>query len=168
VLQNANKNNVMTDKTIKDLDKKACVDLLRKNYIGRLAYIIGESPYVVPITYYYYDQNGNSIISYSLEGLKIDAMRKNQYVALEVDEIESVNHWKSVLVHGVFEELERIDAKKMLHEFSEGVKKIINTSNAKDVNFIHEFSRKLSTEAKNSPIVYRINIDEITGKFREG
>lgn len=151
---------------IKDLNTKECLKLLRKNYIGRLAYIMGESPYVIPITYYYYDATDNSIISYSLEGHKIDAMRKKQMVCLEVDEIESVTRWKSVLAHGDFEELSGIDAKNLLHQFSQGVKDIINREPNKDVQFINEFSSKLGAEG-NSPIVYRIKIREITGKVRE-
>lgn len=152
---------------IKDLDKKDCIELLQNNYIGRLAFISGETPYVIPITYYYYDEIDNCIISYALEGHKIDAMRENTSVSLEVDEIESVNKWKSVLILGAFEELSGIDAKNLLHEFSQGVKNLINLDQEeKDVQFIHEFSAKLGAE-DSSPIVYRINIQEITGKFRE-
>lgn len=156
----------MLNELIGDLDKKDCIELLRKNYIGRLAYIKGESPYVIPITYYYDDQTDNSIISYALEGHKIDAMRKNQSVSMEVDEIESVQKWKSVLVHGVFEELSGIDAKKLLREFSEGVKGIVNRKEDKELQFIHEFSAKLGAQGA-SPIVYRIKINEITGKVRK-
>ncbi len=150
---------------IKDLDSKECIKLLRNNYLGRLAYIMGENPYVIPITYYYYDQADSSIISYSLEGHKIDALRKKKSVSLEVDEIESVTRWKSVLVHGKFEELGGVHAKNLLREFSQGVKEIINRDEDKNVQFIHEFSSKLGAE-KASPIVYRIKINEITGKWR--
>ena len=151
---------------IKDLKHKKCLELLHNKYIGRLAYVRGENPYVVPITYYYYDKEDNSIISYSLEGHKIDAMRKKQMVALVVDEIESITDWKSVLVQGEFEELSGIDARNLLHEFAKGVKEIINREQDKDVQFIHEFSSKLGAE-DSSPIVYRIKIKKITGKWRK-
>lgn len=147
---------------IKDLGSGECIQLLCNNYIGHLAYIVGESPFVIPITYYY-DQSHNSIISYSLEGHKIDAMRKNRSVSLEVDEIESVNRWKSVLAHGKFEELSGIDAKNLLHEFSNGVKEIIHRKETKKLQFISESSSKLGPEG-SSPIVYRIQLLEITGK----
>lgn len=151
---------------IKDLGFGECIQLLCNNYIGHLAYIAGESPFVIPITYYY-DQSHNSIISYSQEGHKIDAMRKNRSVSMEVDEIESVNRWKSVLAHGKFEELSGIDAKHLLHEFSNGVKEIINRKQTKKLQFISEFSSKLGAE-RTSPIVYRIQLLEITGKQRSG
>ncbi|NAS13725.1 pyridoxamine 5'-phosphate oxidase family protein [Poritiphilus flavus] len=151
---------------IKDLDQTKCMELLRNNYIGRLAFVQGKSPYIIPITYYYHDRDARSIISYSAEGHKIRAMRKNTSVSLEVDEIESVSKWKSVLVHGQFEELEGIDAKSQLHEFVKGVKSIINKKEEKQLQFIHEFSSKLISIGP-PPVVYRIKIVEITGKVRE-
>ena len=150
---------------IKDLALPTCIELLQNNYIGRLAYIAHQCPYVIPITYYY---NGNAedyIISYSLEGHKIEAMRENSTVSIQVDRIESVDRWKSVLVQGTFEELSGIDAKNMLRKFSQGVKDIVNRQKDKDVQFIHEFSSKLNVK-NGSPIVYRIKVQEITGKER--
>ncbi|MGK0495024.1 MAG: nitroimidazol reductase NimA-like FMN-containing flavoprotein [Maribacter sp.] len=107
------------------LNQKEAVELLTTNYIGHLGYISGTSPYIVPITFYY-DKDTHTITSYSSEGHKINAMRKNPSVSLCVDEISSVVDWQSVLVHGTFEELSSIDAKHMLHQFSNGVKSIIN------------------------------------------
>ena len=124
------------------------IEILSNNYIGYLAYLDVASPYVVPITYHY-DSATNSITSYSSEGHKIKAMRKNPAVAISVNEITSVADWQSVMVHGKFEELQGIDAKHMLHE----------------ARFISEFSAKI--EAEGTPIVFRINIDEITGKLRQ-
>ncbi len=147
---------------IKDLKKRECIDILKKNYIGRLGYISKNSPYIIPITYFYYDHSNNSIICYSGEGQKIDAMRKNHAVSLEVDEIESANSWRSVLVHGEFEELHQVDAKHLLHEFAEGVKNIIAKKEHTIPHAIREFSSKMHQE--KIPIVYRIKILEVTGK----
>jgi nitroimidazol reductase NimA-like FMN-containing flavoprotein (pyridoxamine 5'-phosphate oxidase superfamily) len=149
---------------IENLETRECTELLNNNYIGHLAYISQKEPYIVPITYYY-NQVNNSIISYSAEGHKIDAMRKNDAVSLEVEEIKSVNNWRSVSIHGEFEELQGIDAKYLLHEFTQNVKKIITRKEGSHPKFISEFSSKLSEQG--IPIVYRININEITGKYRE-
>ncbi|NNL02147.1 MAG: flavin mononucleotide-binding protein, partial [Eudoraea sp.] len=104
------------------------------------------------------------IIGYSAEGHKIDAMRKNDLVSLEVEEIKSVNNWRSVNVHGTFEELQGIDAKYLLHEFAQKVKKLVEQKEGSHPEFISEFSSKLY--GQGIPIVYRINIQEITGKYR--
>jgi nitroimidazol reductase NimA-like FMN-containing flavoprotein (pyridoxamine 5'-phosphate oxidase superfamily) len=146
------------------LNQKEAVELLTTNYIGHLGYISGTSPYIVPITFYY-DKDTHTIPSYSSEGHKINAMRINPSVSLCVDEISSVVDWQSVLVHGTFEELSSIDAKHMLHQFSNGVKSIINRVPEKNAQFISEFSAKI--EKEKTPLVFRIRIDGITGKKRE-
>ena len=98
---------------IKDLALPNCIEILENNYIGRLAYIAHQCPFVIPITYYYDGNAENYIISYSLEGHKIDAMRENSMVSIQVDLIESVDRWKSVLVLGTVVELTGIDAKNI-------------------------------------------------------
>ena len=109
---------------IKNLKTEEGIRLLSDNYIGRLAFICQGNPYVVPITYYY-DETSNSILGYSAEGHKMNAMRKNRSVSLEVDEITAVNNWQSILAHGIFEELQGSEAKFLLHRFAQGVKNII-------------------------------------------
>lgn len=150
---------------IKDLNNKACLEILGKNYVGRLAFMAKGKPYVIPITYYY-DHKDNSIISYSAEGHKIESMRIDHSIALQVDEVNSVNRWQSVLVQGLFEELQQIDAKFSLHEFTEGVKKVISEREHETPQFISEFSAKL--KGGGSSVVYRMKIQGITGKQREG
>lgn len=148
----------------RNLDQKEGIELLANNYIGHLGYISGSYPHVVPITYHY-DKATHTLTSYSSEGHKIDAMRKNPLVSLCVDEISSVADWQSVLVHGTFEELSGIDAKHMLRQFSDGVKSIINLTPEKNTQFISEFSAKI--EKEKTPLVFRIKIEKITGKKRE-
>ncbi len=152
---------------IKDLNSQGCLSVLRNHYIARLAYIANQRPYIVPITYYYFDKEESNIISYSSEGHKISAMRKNNAVSLVIDEIESITHWQSVVVHGTFEELSGTYAKSQLHQFSNGVKAIVNNTKGENVEFIKDFSSYLEQEGK-SPVVYRIHITEITGKQRNG
>jgi hypothetical protein len=148
----------------RNLDEKECKALLEQNYIGRLAYISGGFPHIVPITYFY-DSKTNSITSYSSEGHKIKEMRKNTSVCLAADEIASITNWKSVLVQGTYEELSSIDAKHMLHEFSEGVKNVIKNNYGEHPKYISEFSAKINAE--DTPIVFRIKITELTGKLRK-
>lgn len=147
-----------------DLKSNESLRILRNNYIGRLAFISEGKPFTVPITYFF-DPSDNSILSYSGQGHKIDAMRKNHSVSLQVDAIVSVHNWESALVHGTFEELKSSDAKQKLQEFAKGVKRILLSKERKEVEFINEFSSK-QYSGENS-IVYRIKILEITGKRKE-
>ncbi|HZJ20480.1 MAG TPA: pyridoxamine 5'-phosphate oxidase family protein [Pricia sp.] len=145
----------MTDLTISE-----STNVLRNNYKGHLAYLSQGRPYVVPVTFYF-DHEDNSIISYTSEGHKIDAVRKNPSVSMVAEEIQSLVNWESALIHGTFEELEGSLAKQKLHQFTEGVKSIIHQKEYKEVEFISEFSSKLY--ARGIPIVYRIKYLRLRG-----
>lgn len=147
----------------RNLEEAECITLLEENFIGNLGYIAGTYPYIVPITYYY-DKESATLISYSSVGHKLNSMRQNTSISLAVNEIKSVANWKSVLVLGTYEEMTGIDAKHMLHEFSNGVKKVIGSSTEIKHDFISDFSAKLDTE--EATVVFRIIVQEITGKIR--
>ncbi|MCP9200831.1 pyridoxamine 5'-phosphate oxidase family protein [Gramella sp. GC03-9] len=148
---------------MKNLTKEECLSLLKENYIGHLAYLNRGIPETLPITYFF-DEKNNSIISYSGEGVKIKMMREKPQVSFQVEEIQNISEWRSVLLYGRFEELEAIDAKTKLHEFAEGVKNILRNKENIDLDYLNEFSSKVVTPA--NPIVYRINISDIKGRQR--
>ncbi len=149
---------------IKNLEPSECIKILKQNYIGHLAYIFQNRPFVIPITYFY-DQKSKTIIGYSSEGHKTKALRILNAVSIEVAEIESINNWQSVLAHGQYEELKGSHAKALLHSFSEGIKDIIRQKEEKNPECISEFSSKIYDE--EIPVVFCIQIDEITGKQRK-
>ena len=148
---------------IKNLEKAECIHLLKNNYIGFLGYIYKNKPFVLPISYYF-DESKNTIIGYSGKGHKIKALRIHNYASLEVAKINSINQWQSVLVQGTFEELSGSHSKSQLHNFSNGIKEIINKNEDRNIQFLSEFSGKIYND--EFPIVFIINIDKITGKER--
>lgn len=87
---------------LRELDEKENIEFLKKKSFGRIGCTDGENVYIVPLNYQYED---NCIVCYSLEGLKIDIMRKHPSVCFEVDEILDSNNWKSVVINGQFEEI---------------------------------------------------------------
>lgn len=148
-----------------NLEADKCINLLSNNYIGRLAFISGALPYITPITYYH-DVQENCILSYASEGHKIEAMRKSKAVSLQVDDIHNIQNWRSVLVHGIYEELQGSTAKFYLHKFAQGVQETIAEKEGSEAKFISDFSSRLTQTS--IPIVYRILINDISGKFRDG
>jgi nitroimidazol reductase NimA-like FMN-containing flavoprotein (pyridoxamine 5'-phosphate oxidase superfamily) len=147
--------------TLKDKDNKS---VLEKNYLGHLSYIYQNRPFVVPITYFF-DPAKDVIICYSAEGHKMNAMRKNKQVAMNVVDVDALTKWKSVMVHGSFEQLFASEAKSSLHDFSLGIKSLVAEKELKELSFISEFSSKLINE--DSPMIFIIKIEEITGKMRQ-
>ena len=59
-------------------------------------------PYVVPIHYAYAD---NHLYAFSMPGKKIEWMRSNPQVSVQVDERGERREWKSVILDGLYEEL---------------------------------------------------------------
>ena len=146
-----------------NLEEKESLLVLKNDYLGHLSYIYRKRPFVVPITYFY-DANRNVVICYSAEGHKMNAMRKNKQVALSVVDVDGLTKWKSVMVHGEFEQLFGTDSKAYLHDFSLGIKELVEKKELKELSFISEFSSKLVNE--NVPMIFIIKIEEITGKMR--
>ncbi len=152
-----------TSEHIGNLGDRASREVLRRNYIGSLAYLAQGVPHVLPITYFY-DEESGSLISYSSEGHKIRAMRDFPSVALAVYEMQSPGHWKSVMVHGSFQELSQIDAKAYLKRFSAGIRKILAARGVDDQAFIQDFSGK--AHDGQIPLVFCVRIEDWTGKYR--
>lgn len=148
----------------KNLEEKEIEYILENNYIGQLGYIYSNSPFVVPITYFF-DKKSNAIICYSGDGHKMNAMRKNPNISLLISDIENVTNWKSVLLHGTFEQHFGSDAKAYLHKFSLGIKDIILEKEQSKANFISDFSSKIYKD--DIAAVFLIKIEEITGKKRK-
>jgi nitroimidazol reductase NimA-like FMN-containing flavoprotein (pyridoxamine 5'-phosphate oxidase superfamily) len=92
-------------------------------------------------------------------------MQKYGKVAIQVDEISSIQQWRSVMILGEFEELEGSTAKKYLHKFANGVQDTITRNKGETPKFIQDFSSRLQN--RGLPIVYRINIRDIVGKYRD-
>lgn len=76
--------------------------------IGRLGVHAFGRTYVVPITYAY---DGSAIYARSAEGMKIHMMRENPRVCFEVDSMDGMANWKSVIASGVFHELHGDEAR---------------------------------------------------------
>lgn len=105
---------------INKLTAEECESLLQKAALARLACALDNQPYVIPI-YVAYDKG--SLYALSTLGQKIEWMRANSKVCLQFDEIQSNEHWNSVIVSGQYQELpepqytdERNHAKKLLEK----------------------------------------------------
>lgn len=82
-------------------------ELLSSEITGRIGCHAEGRTYVVPITYAY---RSGVVYCHTAEGQKIRMMRKNPDVCFEVDRIEDIGNWKSVVANGRFQELEGRDA----------------------------------------------------------
>ena len=93
-------------------------ELLYANVIARIGCHAFGKTYVVPITYLY---DGNAIYARTLEGMKLHMMRQNPHVCFEVDSMDGMANWKSVIASGLFQELHGAEAQERFKWLSEGL-----------------------------------------------
>jgi nitroimidazol reductase NimA-like FMN-containing flavoprotein (pyridoxamine 5'-phosphate oxidase superfamily) len=91
---------------IHELNKEECFRLLARARLARLACAYENQPYVVPV-YLAYHLSGSEacLYGFTTPGQKIQWMRANPLVCVEVDEVTSDDQWVSVIAFGRYEEL---------------------------------------------------------------
>ena len=89
-----------------DLTPEEIERLLRSEAIGRIGCYGFGRPYVVPVTYAY---DGVAVYCHSREGLKLRMMRNHPTVCFEVDRVEGVSDWQSVISSGRTRETRRTE-----------------------------------------------------------
>jgi nitroimidazol reductase NimA-like FMN-containing flavoprotein (pyridoxamine 5'-phosphate oxidase superfamily) len=134
--------------------------LIAGNVIGRLGCHADGKTYVVPISYAY---DGQFIYVRTFEGLKVSMMRKNPNVCFQIDEMENMANWKSVVAWGIYEEL------KNEKERNEGLGKLISRMlpgiSSETVKLSPQWPFPTNDFSKIRGIIFRIRITEKTGRF---
>lgn len=87
---------------VRTLSALECTKILTANRVGRLACAKDGQPYVVPL---YYAHSNAHLYAFSMPGKKIEWMRANPLVSVQVDEHGQGRGWRSVIVDGRYEEL---------------------------------------------------------------
>jgi uncharacterized protein len=145
---------------IKTMDAEECRKMLAETGFGRLACSQDNQPYVVPI---YFACEGQNIYGFSVVGRKIEWMRANPKVCLEVDEVKGQFDWKSVVVTGRYVELgegpefraERAAAEQLLQQ------------RYMAWQAPYQILQRRQAGPSGPSIVYCIRIEEITGLAAE-
>jgi uncharacterized protein len=83
----------------RELNRDEAEEILTRNHIGRLGFQREDTVEIMPIHYVYEDQ---WIFGRTVPGPKLDWLRQHWWVAFQVDEIDALFEWRSVLVHGGF------------------------------------------------------------------
>ena len=89
---------------VHDLNQAECADVLLRSDFGRLACARDAQPYIVPI-HFSFDAGLRCLYAFSTVGQKIEWMRENPKVCVEVEDIADKDHWTTILVFGRYEEM---------------------------------------------------------------
>jgi uncharacterized protein len=126
--------------------------ILREGTLGRLGCIAAGWPYVVPVNYYF---DGENIYIHTLAGKKLDALRANPRVCLQVDEIKDPYNWRSVIAYGTFEEIS-----------DEETQENVLTKLYSRLPHMTPVESRLVKGSKGT-IVFRVKVEEVTGMGEE-
>jgi nitroimidazol reductase NimA-like FMN-containing flavoprotein (pyridoxamine 5'-phosphate oxidase superfamily) len=85
------------------LSREACEAVLARNFAGRIAYVRANRVEIIPIHYVF---AAGAVLGRTAPGTSMEEASHNFYgswpAAFEVDEIEGLFQWRSVVVHGSF------------------------------------------------------------------
>jgi nitroimidazol reductase NimA-like FMN-containing flavoprotein (pyridoxamine 5'-phosphate oxidase superfamily) len=134
--------------------------LLSSSFIGRIGTHAFGKTYILPVSYAYKD---NCVYVHTYEGLKLSMMRQNPYVCFEVENLEEMANWQTVVAWGTFQEIideeERNEGLRILtnRPFSGAVSETVQLGN------LWPFAP--DDVSRIDGIVFRIQLSEKTGRF---
>jgi uncharacterized protein len=135
------------------LDHAACVEVLERNHVGRVAFSFHDRVDIEPIHYVF---AGGWVYGRTSEGAKLTMLGHNPWVAFEVDEIEGPLEWRSVVAHGAayFLSPEGGERDRETYELA--------------LRHLRSFYAGTLTEADVAPfrtVLFRIFADDVTGRM---
>ncbi len=142
------------------LDDDRIESLLETAAVARLGCCVDGRTYVVPVAYAYY---GGACYGHTSDGLKLQMLRANPSVCLEIDHVQSLSRWESVIAWGTFEELTGEAAREGAELFMQRVHRVLTGREAGAAAIT-----RMVTAALTQGIVYRIRLQEKTGRVERG
>jgi nitroimidazol reductase NimA-like FMN-containing flavoprotein (pyridoxamine 5'-phosphate oxidase superfamily) len=141
---------------IHELSPADCADVLSRTNLARLACCRMNQPYVVPVSFAY-DPRQVCLLLFSAVGRKVEWMRENPNVCLEIEDLEDRFHWTTVVVFGRYDELgdgpgDSETRLRALHLFNDRSRWWLPGA-AKPGGVDHQ-----------GVVIYRIHIDRMTGR----
>jgi nitroimidazol reductase NimA-like FMN-containing flavoprotein (pyridoxamine 5'-phosphate oxidase superfamily) len=87
---------------ITKMRSRECREMLTRVGYGRLACASNNRPYIVPL---YFSYDADRLCCFSTLGRKIEWMRLNPLVCVQVEEIRGHDEWMSIVVFGQYVEV---------------------------------------------------------------
>jgi uncharacterized protein len=140
---------------ITELAQDQCTLILSESSFGRLGCSFEDQPYVVPI---YFAYEAGYLYVLSTFGQKIEWMRKNPKVCVQIDQTISESKWASVIITGSYQEL----VEPQFTDERKRARKLLNTRARWWQTALAERQSK-SEDELIAPIFFRIQVASISG-----
>ncbi len=135
--------------------------VLRSEVIGRIGSIMEGRVYIVPISYVY---DGDCIYGHSAGGMKLSMMRAHPQICFEVEHVEDLANWQSVIAWGTFEELQGEESARGLQLFLDRMSPIRSSQTALSSHISAESGHGIDAHGQVETI-FRVTLTEQTGRY---
>jgi nitroimidazol reductase NimA-like FMN-containing flavoprotein (pyridoxamine 5'-phosphate oxidase superfamily) len=135
-----------------ELTEAQCHVILDRNRVGRLAFAFNNQLDIAPV---HFIRKGPWLYGRTAPGTKLTTLAHAPWVAFEVDEIEGLFNWRSVVVHGAFYRLTPGGTSYDVGAWETGIEAL------------RELVPGSFTKADPVPfrmVMFRISIDRISGR----
>jgi nitroimidazol reductase NimA-like FMN-containing flavoprotein (pyridoxamine 5'-phosphate oxidase superfamily) len=139
---------------IQELTQAECLAMLAGVRLVRLGCARDNQPYVIPIYLVYGDPH---LYGFATPGRKVEWMRANPLVCVELDEVDQRAEWTSILLFGRYEELP--DTPEWQAERSRAYRLLQSQERWWEPAAAYGRSGR-----PMMPVYFRIRIDEATGR----
>ena len=143
------------------LDDRSVEHLLLSEVVTRIACYADKKLYVVPVTYVY---DRGALIGHSADGRKVQMMRKNPEVCIEVDRVSDLANWRSVVAYGRYEELAGREAEEALSLLMARLVPVVASETSRPSREMMPSTHGRQVKGQE-PIIFRIRLTEKAGRF---
>lgn len=137
-----------------ELNAQQIEDVLHGEVIARIGCLHDGRVYVVPVTYVY---DGTHVWGHSMDGAKLTAMRAHPQVCVEVEHVDDLSNWRSVIAWGTFEECTGEDWRAGMALLVERIMPLLTFPP----------HARPDPQGPKTGVVYRIRLTSKTGRFEE-
>ena len=172
---------------IQEMSESDCFKALKRATFGRLACAHDNQPYIVPI-YFVYEGSCpfGFLYGFTTLGMKVQWMRSNPLVCVELDEVVNSEQWTSIVIFGKYEEVPELpdtpewdQGQRRAHEPSQPMIRPVSSTPGQQAR-LHAYEllqphaewwepglasrTHPNPDQPLTPIFYRIRIHRVTGR----
>jgi uncharacterized protein len=140
------------------LDREQIDHVLSGATVGRIGAHANGRTYVVPVSYVY---DGDAVYIHSADGLKVQMMRANPQVCFEVEAIDDMANWRSVIAWGAYEELSGDLALAAINLLVSRLSPLTTSETTGPAGHAH------GRAGDGIEVAFRIRLTERTGRFEK-
>lgn len=137
---------------VRELTHEECEKILARNIVGRIAYSFRDRVHIEPVHYAY---DAGWLYGRTSPSAKLDVLRHSRWVAFEVDEVDGLFDWRSVVAHGGF---------YVLEEGGSRMDRLIRQRAIQNLRRVIPATGTADDPVPQRDVLFRIHVDRMSGR----